>query len=227
MADVARLADPERQMALAYVRGGKQAAIEALWLLDERMGAIVAGAREPMIGQMRLMWWRDALIALDDPAAAVPAEPLLVALAQACASYGLSGARLAQIEEGWAALLDGETPDEGAILAHGRIRGALLFEISAAILGGQAEDVAVAGEAWALADLGHRLRSQHWRGFARQRAARCLSGVALARWPASLRPLGMLAVLARRDAALPPEQQRRQGSPSRIFRALAYGILGR
>lgn len=227
MADASRLADPERQLALAYVRGRKRAAIEALWLLDERMGAIIAGAREPMIGQMRLMWWRDALIALDDPAAVVPAEPLLAALAQTCASHGLSGERLAQIEEGWGALLEGENPDEAAILAHGKFRGGLLFEMSAAILGGQAENIAVAGEAWALADLGHRLRSQHSRAFARRQAALCLSRVAIADWPVPLRPLGILAVLARRDAALPPEQQRRQGSPSRIFRALAYGFLGR
>ena len=227
MADAPRLADPERQLALAYVRGARRAAIVALWLLDERMGAIVAGTREPMIGQMRLMWWRDALIALDDPAAAVPGEPLLAALAQACASYDISGERLAQIEEGWGALLDGEVPDEAAILTHGRCRGALLFEMSAVILGGLAEGVAPAGEAWALADLGHRLRSQHSRAFARRRAASCLSEVSIAAWPARLRPLGILAMLARRDAALPPERQRRQGSPSRVLRALTYGFLGR
>lgn len=227
MAEALRLADPERQLALAYARSEVRTAIEALWLLDERMGAIVAAAREPMIGQMRLIWWRDALTALDDPGAAVPAEPLLKRLADMRVAHGVSGADLARLEEGWAALLEGEAPDEAAIMAHGRCRGGPLFTMSGAILGATGEGVDAAGEAWALTDLGHRLRSAHSRSLARADAARRLSGLRIGRWPRALRPLGILAVLARRDAALPAERQRRQGSPARILRAMAFGVIGR
>jgi phytoene synthase len=227
MAEVPRLADPERQLALAYARGGVRPAIEALWLLDERMGAIVAAAREPMIGQMRLIWWRDALTALDDPAAAIPAEPLLARLAGICASHDVSGADLARLEEGWAALLEGEAPDDAAIMDHGRCRGAPLFAMSATILGATGEGVEAAGEAWALTDLGHRLRGVHGRALARAGAGTRLSGLKISRWPRALRPLGILAVLASRDAALPAGQCRRQGSPARILRAMAFGFIGR
>lgn len=227
MAEPLRLADPERQLALAYVRRKVRPAIEALWLLDERMGAIVARAREPMIGRMRLMWWRDALLALDEPGAAVPAEPLLERLAGICMSHELSGRDLSRIEEGWAALLDDEAPDDAAIVAHGRLRGGLLFEMAATVLGGGGDGVTLAGEAWALADLGHRLSEPHGRAFARARAGMCLSALAVARWPSALRPLGMLALLAGRDAALPAGQQRRQGAPARVLRAMIFGLIGR
>ena len=227
MAETSRLADPERQLALAYARSGVRPAIEALWLLDERMGAIVAAAREPMIGQMRFIWWRDALTALDDPGRAIPAEPLLERLAGICALHGVSGADLARLEAGWAALLEGEAPDDAAISDHGRCRGGGLFAMSATILGATGEGVEAAGEAWALTDLGHRLRAVDRRALARARAGIRLSGLKIGRWPRALRPLGILAVLARRDAALPAEQQRRQGSPARILRAMAFGVIGR
>ncbi|SDD12642.1 phytoene synthase [Sphingomonas sp. YR710] len=227
MAEALRLADPERQLALAYARGDVRPAIESLWLLDERMGAIVAAAREPMIGQMRLIWWRDALMALDDSDATIPAEPLLARLADLCASHDVSGADLARLEEGWSVLLEGESPDDAAIMTHGRCRGAPLFTMSAAILGATGDGVEAAGEAWALTDLGHRLRSAPGRFLARADAAKRLSGLGIGRWPRALRPLGILAVLARRDAELPVEQQRRQGSPARILRAMAFGVIGR
>ncbi|MET0376783.1 MAG: squalene/phytoene synthase family protein, partial [Rhizorhabdus sp.] len=73
------LSDPERQLALTYAPPPVRAGLACLWQIDERMAAIVAAAREPAIGAMRLLWWRDALAKLDDAEAPVPAEPLLEA----------------------------------------------------------------------------------------------------------------------------------------------------
>lgn len=198
-----------------------------LWRLDERLGAIVAAANEPAIGAMRLIWWRDALIALDTPGALPPAEPLLGDIAAHLLPGGLRGASIAELEDGWAALLDAETPGETEIMAHGEGRGGPLFAMSAALLGAVPEDVGRAGEGWALADLGHRLRDPEARAFARHKAAERLAEVSIARWPVALRPLGLLAVLARGDAAMPADRQRRQGSPKRLLRALAYRLTGR
>jgi phytoene synthase len=192
------------------------------------MGMIVAAAREPAIGAMRLLWWRDALTALGQSGASIPAEPLLIALADKLPPAGLSGEAIAAIEEGWSALLDEAEPGEAGILAHGEHRGAPLFTLAAKLLDRSApEDVARAGRGWALADLGHRLRDPEARRFARARAADMLAGVEVVRWSGALRPLGLLVLLARRDAAMSADRLRRQGSPTRLLRALAYRLTGR
>ena len=191
------------------------------------MGAVVAAAREPAIGAMRLLWWRDALARLDAAEAPVPAEPLLAAAAATLLPAGLSGESLAAIEEGWAALLDEEEPGEADIDAHAQGRGGPLFALSAQLLGILPEDVRAAGEGWALADLGHRLRNAEARQFARSSAAERLTQVNIGRWPAALRPLGLLVVLARLDANRPADRLRRQGSPARLLRTLAYRVTGR
>ncbi len=198
-----------------------------LWQLDERMGSIVAAAREPAIGAMRLIWWRDALIRLDDGRSPVPAEPLLAEVARTLLPAGLPGTSLAEIEQGWAALLEAEHPGADEILAHGEARGGPLFALSAALLDAVPEDVGRAGEGWALADLGHRLTDPAARGAARAFAVERLADVEIARWPRQLAPLGLLILLARRDAAMPADQLRRQGAPKRLFRALAYRLTGR
>jgi len=176
---------------------------------------------------MRLLWWRDALIALDAPAAPIPAEPLLQDIAARLTATGLAGASIAELEEGWAALLESETPGDAEIMAHGEGRGAALFAMSAALLGAVPEEVGRAGEGWALADVGHRLRDPAACAFARARAAERLAGVAIGRWPTALRPLGLLTIFARWDAAMPESEQRRQGAPKRLLRALAYRLTGR
>lgn len=180
-----------------------------------------------MIGAMRLIWWRDALVRLDDRRSPVPAEPLLAEVARTLLPAGLAGASLAEIEQGWAALLEAEQPGEDEILAHGEARGGPLFALSAALLGAVPDDVGRAGEGWALAELGHRLGDPAARHVARARAAERLAEVEITRWPRALLPLGLLVVLARRDAAMPADRRRRQGAPGRLFRALAYRMSGR
>ena len=225
MSTCPQLADPERQLALSYAPPATRRALALLWRLDERMGAIVAAAREPAIGAMRLLWWRDALVRLDS--AEPPAEPLLIEIADTLLPAGLSGESLAAIEEGWAMLIEEEEPGEAQILGHAQGRGAPVFRLSAQLLGALPDDAARAGEGWALADLGHRLRYPEARHLARSLAAERLGDVDIARWPAALRPLGLLVVLARADAAMPADAIRRQGSPKRLFRALAYRLTGR
>lgn len=218
------LADPERQLALSHAPAAVRDALSLLWQLDERMGTIVAAAREPAIGAMRLLWWRDALVRLDDPAALVPAEPLLAEIAATLLPAGLSGTALSEIEEGWSVLLDADEPDAGAMKQHGEWRGGRLFALSAKLLGADAPDIVAGGTGWALADLGHRMRDPVVRAAARKAAADILANVS----PGRLRgPLGLLVLLAKRDAAMPPEEQRQPGSPMRVARSIAFSIFGR
>jgi phytoene synthase len=59
----------------------------------------VAGTTEPMIGEIRLAWWREACEGLD--AGRVPAQPLLQLAADALLPAGIAGAELAAIEDRW------------------------------------------------------------------------------------------------------------------------------
>lgn len=215
------LADPERALAVAYAPPQLRAALAALFALDERFGGIVSSTSEPMIGLMRLAWWREALEKLDRDRA--PAEPLLGLLADQVLPRGPSGAALAAIEDGWAALIDGE-PDEDAIARHGRERGRNLFHAAAQLLGADDPRLPPAGEVWALADLGYRHSSEAVRTAARTKAKSLAAAMPAGRWARAARPLAALFVLARADAMA---GSRAQGSPGRLLRMLALRLIGR
>jgi phytoene synthase len=52
--------------------------LRTLFALDARLQAIMPSAREPMLGAIKLAWWREQLEALDT--GLVPGEPLLQAV---------------------------------------------------------------------------------------------------------------------------------------------------
>jgi len=215
------LADPERALAVAYAPASKRPGLTALLALDERFGAIVSSTTEPMIGLMRLAWWREALEKLDrDPA---PAEPLLGLIADDVLPNGVTGAALAAIEDGWAALIDGE-PDADAIGRHGRERGRNLFSMAAILLGSDDPRLATAGEVWALTDLGFRHSDAKVRETALACARKLAADLPPGRWARAARPLAALFVLARRDATA---ATRAQGRPDRMLRMLALRLTGR
>lgn len=211
-------------LALAYAPEAVRPALHALWALDEQFGAVLSSTREPQIGAMRLVWWRDALETLDP--ASPPSEPLLAKLAETTLDAGVSGSTLAEMEGGWTALLESDPPDEQSITEHARIRGARVFETSAVLLGGaKGVDVTAAGEAWAFADLVRRLSNEEARDCAISLGRTCLPRMGTSPWPRSLRPLGMLAMLA--GSELRAGSPGRRGSPRRVFRAALHGLTGR
>jgi phytoene synthase len=213
--------DPDRTLALSYVPAARRAAVGALWRLDSALGAALAGGREPLIARIKLAWWREALEKLDrEPA---PAEPVLREVAAYILPAGITGAELARMEEGWAALASPEalTPEELATYARGR--GGLFFRYGAKLLGGGVEGLEPAGEAWALVDLARHCATAGDSDIALAAArARPLPPL----WPSRLRPLGMLALLAARDAepGRPPWEPR--GAPARMWRMLRHRITG-
>lgn len=215
-------ANPETALAIAYAPARARPALEALFALDAAFAAVLASGSQPMIGRIRLAWWREALGRLDT--APPPAEPTLDAVAAHLLPLGLAGESLAAMEEGWAPLLD-EGPLVGeAINAHGEARGAALFAFAARILGmGAPPMVAAAGRDWALADLARHLS----RGDERAAVLAAIGAEPTASWPRPLRPLGMLAMLARRDRARGRGRIERRGAPARMARMLAHRLTGR
>jgi phytoene synthase len=212
--------DVEQRLALAYVPASRRPVLETLWLLDAALGAVLAGGREPMISRVKLAWWRESLERLDTGGA--PAEPLLKQIEARLLPTGISGTALAELEEPWLALLEAE-PLASEQLGSYAVRGRLLFRLSAAILGGSPTDeVERGGELWALVDLSRHCADPNEASAALVAARERL---AESRWPRALRPLGMLAMLARRDAVrASPEAL---GSPSRALRMVWHRLSGR
>lgn len=213
--------DPDRRLALAYVPAARRAAVEALWRLDLALGSVLATGREPMIGQIRLAWWRESLEKLDRERP--PVEPVLQALAAFVLPAGVTGAELAAMEEGWSVLLAPDPLGADDLARYAAARGGLLFRHSARLLGAAGgTEPERAGEGWALVDLARHSADA---GDVEAAIAAARERAAPFRWPSRLRPLGMLAALARRDAAAAPAWEV-QGAPGRMLRMLRHRITG-
>ena len=140
--------DPDREFALVHVPQHKRDAIAALWALDEALGRIVSSTSQPMIGQMRLTWWHDAMLGGQG------GEPVLAALAEHVHPLGIDGAALLPLVEGWEMLLDPLPLSAAALETHARTRGDRLFALSARAIGCR---VATGlGGGWALVDFARR-----------------------------------------------------------------------
>jgi len=217
-----KFADPEVALAMAYAPVSARPALAALWALDGQFAHIVRSTSEPLIGEMRLTWWHDSLLALET--APAPDEPLLQRVQAVLGGADL--AALAGMAEGWIELLGAMPLENDALDIYAARRGGALFGQAARMLGA-GDDVAGAGAGWALVDFAFRCSD-------RDTAARAI-GLAQARmapamgrrWSGPARPLGILAHLALRDARAGLERPRRQGAPGRMLRAMRHRITGR
>jgi phytoene synthase len=182
-------------------------AFDALFGIDDALGEVVASSTQPALGAIRLAWWRDALERLDTSVA--PPEPRLQAVAAELLTRGVSGAELARIAEGWAALFD-EVRDPAAIGA----RGEALFAVGATLLGSDDPQLARAGRYFAISDV------------ARRGLAPVLDvEIARLRFKPALRPLTALARLAVRDLRH-GEPFEPEATPGRALALLAHRWMG-
>lgn len=191
---VTMIDDPLRDLALSYAPAGRRPAIDALFALDAALGRVLRTTREPMVGQMRLAWWRDALQGLDH--APPPGEPVLQALAANLLHLGVTGSELATMIDGWEPLL-GE-PVRQAVEDHGTFRGGVLFRLAGRALGGEAGPLTLAGYGWALADLADNLDDVALAGLARDEARAAIEKVSRRYWPRAERALGAMVLIAER-----------------------------
>jgi phytoene synthase len=207
-------------LAITYAPPAVRPALKALFALDETLGKILRTTREPLVGQMRLTWWYEALGRLDGTPA--PAEPVLTALQALVLPAGVSGAMLAALTDGWDALLE-PALDAAAMDRFARDRGRRLFELAGTLLSVQDARIGLAGEGWALADLSQRLSDAPGRSLARTRAVEALDVAVRGRWPSGARALGALALSARFDLSASPTLP---GSPKRVGRLAWHRLTG-
>jgi phytoene synthase len=123
--------------------------LRALFEIDAAMADVVARSTDPALGRIKLAWWRERLEALDS--GPPPGEPRLRAVAEHLLPLGVSGAQLAELESGWATLVDESV--EPQLVAS---RGESLFRIGGTILGGGDDKLELAGALYALASVARR-----------------------------------------------------------------------
>ncbi len=188
---------PDVRLALAYAPTGVRPIQLAAFALDAKLAGIVGHAREVLLAQIKLAWWRERLA--ETPAQRPKGEPLLATLA------GWSGPvdPLLALIDGWEAMLDPDEPNPQA-LADGR---AALGQ-GLAMQAGASQAAAAAAAAmrdWSLVSCG-------------------LDGdLAALSLPRSLRALAVLQGLARRRGGKRPLLD----GPLALAAAMRIGMIGR
>lgn len=214
---VTMVTDHWLDLALSYAPDRSRAALEALLMLDAALGNVLRTTREPLVGQMRLAWWREALQDLDVSGA--PAEPVLLSLTAAVLPLGITGHAISGMVDAWEPLL-GEI-GMGLLDDHARLRGRALFAMAGTALDAAPGDpIGEAGEGWALADLAVNLTDPALASQVRERAAAMLTQARRQRWSRNGRALGALALTANRQLSgtIPP---------SFVLRLARFRLTGR
>jgi phytoene synthase len=177
---------------------------------------VVATTTEPMLGAIRLAWWRERLEELD-AGLPPPGEPRLSAIARQLLGRGISGKELSQLEDAWLPLLQ-PFPWGGEQAEGLRLRGRTLFGIGARLLGGKPQDAEAAGEFWSLADGAAHCSDAPSREFLLRVAQGALVELP-PKLPRAIRPLTVLPALAAHDVL-------RSGRLTRVGVALAHRLRG-
>lgn len=81
-----RAADPDRYLSILYAPAAKRDALAALYLFNAEIAGIRDRIREPLPGEVRVQWWRDALAGGED---ATAGHPVAMSLARAISDHHL------------------------------------------------------------------------------------------------------------------------------------------
>lgn len=178
-------------LALAHSPAALRGPLRIFFELDARLVRIVAGTREPMLGQMRLAWWRDML------AQEVGARPRGDGVLDGIGVYWLGHeAALAALVDGWEEMLAGElTREEAERFGSGRAEP---FAALARMAQLDPASVLAPARRWALVDAALHVNDGAERDALLTLAREAAPSPRLAR---PLRGLSVLDALARRSLA--------------------------
>ena len=206
------------RLALSYAPRRSHDLFLGLFALDTKFAGIVRHAREPMLAQMRLAWWREMLA---KPVSERPSGDLLLTM---LAIWQGEEDVLSGLAEGWEILL-AEPPFGADEIVRFAAARAACFAALARLTGNGAQAVQAkqAGYLWALADLVQGLSDPVERGaaLALARDEPPLKG----RLPRDLRPLAVLSGLARRNVA--SGKGAMLSGPLDMLTVFRLGLIGR
>ena len=118
--------DPPARLAIAYARSDVRSAFALLLQIDNRFADILRNAREPMIAQIKMAWWREAFASAVE--ARPKGEPLLQALNETGECIPLSA--LEALASAWEHLLCHELFSQEVIDTHTELRAEAIFAVT-------------------------------------------------------------------------------------------------
>jgi phytoene synthase len=202
---------PEAELAVAWSPPKVRAPLTMALLLDRRLARIVARTSEPMLGQMRLAWWREAL---SKPVSDRPrGDAVLDGLGT---SWEGREAALTAMVDAWEVLVTADRLGPVEIEAFGSGRGAFFKALGDDNGEAKAQRVAAAAFRWAIADAAASVSDPD------ERALLVAMGMARSaqrgRFPSHLRGLAVLDALAWRSL-------QRGGQPLMLGRGASLAAL--
>lgn len=133
-AALVRAADRDRYLATLFAPADRRDALYALYAFNVEIARVRDLAREPMPGEIRLQWWREALAGERDGEAA--AHPVAAALRETLDRYGFVAAPLLElIEERTFDLYDEPMASVDALELYAIRTQSPIFAMAAGILG--------------------------------------------------------------------------------------------
>jgi phytoene synthase len=149
--------DHDRFLCALFAPAAEREDLFALYAFNQEVARIREVVSEPLIGQIRLQWWRDAMDAIY--AGDAPRHHAALGLAEAVRRHGLTRAHFDRLIEARAGDLDDHAPpDIDALVAYAEDTSATLTALSLEVLGqgggGAAGEAGRnVGVAWALTGL--------------------------------------------------------------------------
>ena len=146
-----RRVDPDRWLTSRFIADAEaRIDVLALYAFDHELARARRAVSTPLMAEIRLTWWREALDEIFQGRAA-RRHPTAEALSAAAARRGLPRAPLDAMIDGQIDILEANTLDASAALrwadqVHGSAAG-----LAAQTLGGRPEHAAPAGRVWGLA----------------------------------------------------------------------------
>ncbi len=213
----AEIGDAER-VALNYAKPDIRPKLASFFALDRRLGQIIANSSEPLLGQMRIAWWRDMLSASasDRPAGDVVLDAI-------GASWGGDAQLLQPLADVWEVFLIAEELTADILSQFAQGRAIPLAEALGCAHEDVAKQVQEAGSLWALADTAAHASDKTERELILELARAKLNvNTSAGSLP---RALAVLTALSRRSI-------RRGGQPLMVGRgtaltALRAGLIGK
>ena len=150
-----RRADPDRWLSSRFIADpARRADVVAIYAFNQELARTVSAAREPMVAEIRLTWWREGL---DEILAGRPprGHPVMLAMAEAIARNTLAAAPLEALADSSFEDLDTERfADETALERYlDGASGALMALACAITAGVDAGALRPAAHAWGLVGL--------------------------------------------------------------------------
>ncbi len=154
-AEQVRRHDPDRYLCALFAPAVRREALFALYAFNDEIARTRESVSEPMLGMIRLQWWRDAVAAIYD--GKPPRHDVAEALAAAVAADGLVRAEIDRLIDSRERDLDDEPPaDVAALDAYADGTSATLARLAVGALGcgeGAREAASHVGIAWAISGL--------------------------------------------------------------------------